>query len=80
MYIFPIKTFHSGGIRTRVFCSSGGCDEHFFLFKGLGGCSEPAVGLDPGLGRCEALLLVEKTIYCATVDQQDNILQVKGVA
>jgi hypothetical protein len=24
----PLKNLHLGGFRTRIFCSSGGCDDH----------------------------------------------------
>ena len=48
-----------------------------FSLQGVSSCSEN-LSLSPGTcsSPSEALIMVEKTIYCATVDQQDNILQV----
>ncbi len=51
---------------------------YFLVFKGLGGNSTDVIDNAPNLNSnyCDALMLLEKTIYCATVDQQDTILQV----
>ena len=51
---------------------------YFLDFQGLGGNSTDVIDNAPNLNsnNCDALTLLEKTIYCATVDQQDTILQV----
>ena len=52
----------------------------YMFFQGISN-SMGMIDNDPRIGsnHTEALPLVEKTIYCATVDQQDILLQVTNL-